>query len=109
MRAVVCIALAALISTACTSMRTIEIPASEFRNYGDSEGKHTVYRGSDETYHYFHWHDANSHGDWKIQKSEMPLGFEYPLSEDRSAFLRKNAQGQWEPWANNPSTEGQAQ
>jgi hypothetical protein len=109
MHAVARLALAAFILSACASTRSVEVPASEFRNFGDSESKHTVYLGSDEMYHYFHWHDGRSGGNWKIGKAEMGLGFEFPVSEDRSTFVRKNAQGQWEPWANNPHTEGHAQ
>lgn len=100
---VAALVLATLLLGACASGRAVEIPATGFRDYGDSPNRHTVYRGSDEAFHYFHWHDGGAAGNWKVPKAEMPFAFEFPLAEGRSAFLRKDAQGRWQPWANEPA------
>jgi hypothetical protein len=82
--------------SACFSDRVVQIHATDFVNYGYDPLSHTVYTGSDATYHYFAWSHGKSGGRWKILKSEMPFDHELPVSS-RHSFLERDVQGHWQP------------
>ena len=59
-----------------------DISRSEFVNYGDTPLSHTIYKGSDDIYHYFVWSYEKSSGGWKISKKQLSLNCEEALDEN---------------------------
>lgn len=97
MRLFLVCALVALVA-GCASSRPNQIHATEFKNYGSTPLSHTVYLGSDQQFHYFAWSSGKSGGKWKVLKSELPFTAGWPVAQERTAFLMKNQQGEWQPY-----------
>lgn len=82
---------------ACSSDEAVELPASRFINYGAAPLSHTLYMGSDATFHYFAWESGSSSGGWKIRKTDMPFCAEVPSTRTGLAIV-KNQSGAWQPY-----------
>jgi len=78
----------------CAHSNIEVISPDQFRNYGDTPLSHTVYLGSDSTYHYFAWSNGKSDGEWKMEKVSMRIGKEFAKGE-REAFLVHGPDGDW--------------
>ncbi|MES2917425.1 MAG: hypothetical protein V4729_02285 [Pseudomonadota bacterium] len=97
MRLFLVCALVALVA-GCASSRPHQIHAAELNNFGSTPLSHTVYLGSDQEFHYFAWSSGKSGGKWKVSRSELAFSPEWPVAQGRTAFLKQNQQGQWQPY-----------
>jgi hypothetical protein len=74
-----------------------KINKSEFIDYGDTPSCHTIYVGSDDSYHYFVWSSGKIGGRWKVSKADMPFRQEYRKGE-KEAFLIRDNWGNIQPY-----------
>ena len=82
-----------LLLMGCTSEYK-EVHASDLPAYifGVDPLYHTVYVGSDNSFHYVVWESGKSSGKIKVPKSELSLSREFPLGSSNT-FLFKTKDG----------------
>jgi len=90
----VAIIIGGLAFVGCATAHVQQIRYSEFHDYGDTPLSHTIYLGSDSSFHYFAWEHGKSGGNWKVAKAEMIISNEF-ASGTREAVLVKNPEGNW--------------
>jgi hypothetical protein len=78
----------------CSGCRAELISAWQFVNYGDTPLSHTIYLGSDDSYHYFVWSQGKAGGRWRVLKEDVIVANEFEVG-DREAFLVKGRDGHW--------------
>lgn len=69
------------------------INLDRFKNYGDTPLEHTVYKGTDNDYHYFIWSNGKSGGKWKVNKQNLDFECELSFPLEKGAFIFKNNDG----------------
>ena len=79
----------------CSHTATVSDP-EDIKVYGTDPLSHTVYTGSDSSFHYFVWQNGKSGGRWKVPKATLNWKREVPKGEGRQ-FVIKDAEGNLQP------------
>ena len=86
------LALITLIFTSCAH-RTKTVTPNEIVCYGTDPLYHTLYKGSDEEYHYFRYSKGKVFGFWKVKRDELELSETFSRNSNQKRFVERDESG----------------